>query len=92
LNRHIQQGEEAIMAVKPNAKLWTIREQIIEDPVSGLTFQFEVMPEGDARLRIFGNLPFGNREFIFDDKGHEAGAGVALTDFCRPSWLREVRP
>ncbi|MCH8314774.1 MAG: hypothetical protein IIA64_02270 [Planctomycetes bacterium] len=41
------------MAVKPQATQWIIREQIIEDPVSGLTFQFEVMPKGDARLRVY---------------------------------------
>ena len=44
---------DTTMAVKPQATQWIIREQIIEDPVSGLTFQFEVMPKGDARLRVY---------------------------------------
>ena len=83
---------DTTMAVKPQAKQWIIREQIIEDPVSGLTFQFEVMPKGDARLYVYGDLPFGNREFIFDSKGKEAGAGTAITGLCRPSWLHMCEP
>ena len=49
------------MAIKPSGRMCAIREQIIEDPVSGLTFQFECKPGSDApvRLRIFGNLPYG---------------------------------
>lgn len=80
------------MALKPNGGLCAIREQIIEDPVSGLTFQFEMKPGSDApvRLRIFGNLPFGNREILFDEDGKEAGAGTALVGSCRPSWLKQV--
>ncbi len=81
------------MAVKPNAQVCMIKEQIIEDPVSGLTFQFELKPGSDApvRLRIFGDLPHGNREILFDQDGVEAGAGTSLVGACRPSWLREVR-
>ncbi|MCH8112187.1 MAG: hypothetical protein IH905_09590 [Proteobacteria bacterium] len=80
------------MAVKPSGRLCEIREQIIEDPVSGLTFQFLLMPDSDApvRLRVFGALPHGNREFLFDHNGQEAGAGTAFSGTCRPSWLREV--
>ncbi len=80
------------MAVKPSGQLCGIREQIIEDPVSGLTFQFLLVPDSDApvRLRVFGALPHGNREFLFDHNGQEAGAGTAFSGTCRPSWLREV--
>jgi hypothetical protein len=80
------------MAEKPNSAQCVIREQIIEDPVSGLTFQFVAMPESDApvRLRVFGEMPFGNREILFDHNGMEAGAGTALTSSCRPTWLRIV--
>jgi hypothetical protein len=78
------------MPLKENAKTLTIREQIIEDPVSGLTFQFEVMPDGSSRFRIYGDLPFGNREFIFDENGQEAGAGTALVGLCRPGWLTNI--
>jgi hypothetical protein len=81
------------MALKPDGALCSIREQIIEDPASGLTFQFVHAPNSSApvRLRIFGDLPFGNREILFDKNGNEAGAGTALTDSCRPTWLREVK-
>lgn len=80
------------MAVKPDGGMCSIREQIIEDRVSGLTIQFVAMPDSDApvRLRIFGNLPFGNREILFDITGAEAGSGTALRDIPRPSWLKEV--
>jgi hypothetical protein len=79
------------MALKPDGKFWTVREQIIEDPASGLTFQFEVMPDGKPRLRVFGDkLRFGNREIIFDENGEEAGAGTATAGLCRPAWLERV--
>ena len=75
------------MAVKPNGGVCAIREQIIEDPVSGLTIQFVSMPESDApvRMRIFGDLPYGNREILFDKNGDEAGAGTAFGGSCHPS-------
>lgn len=81
------------MALKPDGSVCSIREQIIEDPVSGLTLQFIHKPDTDApfRLYIFGNLPYGNREILFDENGTEAGAGTALTDSCRPTWLKEVK-
>lgn len=80
------------MAVKPNAKDWKIKEQIIEDPVSGLTFQFVTNHESSApyALRIYGNLPYGNREIIFDKNGGEAGGGSYPGGVCRPSWLKEA--
>ena len=78
----------------PNRKQmeWSIEEQIIEDPVSGLTFQFEVMPNSKARyrLRVFGNLPLGNREILFDEQGKNAGAGIFLAGVCKPSWACEI--
>ena len=40
------------MAVKPNAQDWTIKEQIIEDPVTGLTFQFSIAKGSDAPMRL----------------------------------------
>mgnify|MGYP001176983135 CR=1 FL=1 len=80
------------MAIKPNAGSFTIKEQIIEDPVSGLTFKFEYRPNSDApyKLQIFGDLPHGNREFVFDAEGNEVGAGVALQTSCAATWIREV--
>ena len=80
------------MAVKPNGRACTIQEQIIEDPVSGLSFQFLIVDGTSApvRLRISGNIPNGNREFVFDDTGVMTGAGTSLVGSCRPSWLRVV--
>lgn len=77
------------MAIKPNGRLCSIREQIVEDPGSGLVLQFECA-DGRARLVIAGEgLPFRNREFLFDAEGREAGAGT-LGEFRRPSWLKPV--
>ena len=80
------------MAIKPDAENLTIKEQIIEDPVSGLSFQFSVIEGSDSpfRLRVFGGLPNGNREFVFDKKGIRTGAGSTIGGICRPSWLSEV--
>ncbi len=76
------------MTLKPDGKQLTIREQIIEDAPSGLTFMFEKLPSGLSKLKIYGDLPLGNREIIFDQDGREAGGGTCLTG-CRPTWLRE---
>ncbi len=79
------------MAVKPNGVMCNIREQIIEDLVSELTFQFEAVDDGTARLRVFGKaLPFGNREIVFDLDGAETASGTATTASCHVSWLQEV--
>lgn len=76
--------------LKPDGKPWTIREQIFTDRATGITFQFEMMPDGEPRLRIFGDaLPFGNREYFFNERGAKAGSGGA-TGLCRPAWLEEV--
>ncbi len=78
------------MPIKPNGLVCKIREQIVEDPASGLTLQFEC--RGDRmRLVIAGqSLPFGNREILFDEDGKEAAAGTLLGEFRRPSWLKKV--
>ena len=81
------------MGIKDNAKDWTIKEQIIEDPVTGLTIQFEKIPGSDAefRLRLFGDvLEFGNRELIFDGDGRMSGAGTHTTGSCKPTWLEKI--
>jgi len=81
------------MAIKPEGRACTIREQIVEDPASGLTFQFALVPESDApiRLRVYGNLPSGNREILFNREGEAAATGTALTGSCRAGWLRKVK-
>jgi hypothetical protein len=68
-------------------RLCRIGEQIIEDRVSGLILQFELDPQGNTRLRIYGKLAFGNRELIFDPTGKQIGAGTCVRGRCRPSWI-----
>jgi hypothetical protein len=78
------------MALKPNGNVCEIREQIVEDPASGLILQFECL-DGRARVVIAGeSLPFGNREILFDDNGRQAGAGTLIGAFRRPSWLKPL--
>lgn len=78
------------MPVKPNGAMCAIREQIVEDPASGLILQFDCR-HGKARLVIAGKaLPFGNREILFDADGREAAAGTLVGEFRRPSWLKGV--
>lgn len=65
-----------------HAKSWTILEQVLHDPVSGLSIHFEVLADGSPRLRLLGDgLPYHNREFMFDRDGKHTGAG---TDMARP--------
>lgn len=57
--------------------------------IQGLTFQFEVVPDDKDvpyRLRIFGDLPFGNREILFDRHGIANGGGTLLAGICKPTW------
>ena len=78
------------MPMKPNGSLCSIREQIVEDVASGLVLQFECH-EGRTRLVIAGeNLPFGNREILFDDDGREAASGTLVGQFRKPSWLKRI--
>jgi hypothetical protein len=78
------------MPVKPNGIVCNIREQIVDDPASGLILQFEC-ENGKARLVIAGaSLPLGNREILFDADGREAAAGTLVGEFRRPSWLKSV--
>lgn len=76
-----------------DSRKWIISEQIVEDLPTGLTFQFEVVPnDHDApfRFRIFGELPYGNREILFDKNGKMVGSGTGLTSHCKPTWLTKI--
>jgi hypothetical protein len=65
------------MALKPDADICRVREQIIEDLPSGLTLQFEAT-EGGCRLVIAGRaLPSGSREILFDAEGRVTGIRAA---------------
>jgi hypothetical protein len=67
-----------------------VREQIIEDPASGLILQFEC-DDGRLRLVLAGrSMSVGNREILFDEQGREAGAGTLVGEFRRPNWLKPV--
>ena len=78
------------MPLKPNGALCRVREQIIEDPASGLILQFEC-DDGRLRLVLAGrSMSVGNREILFDEQGREAGAGTLVGEFRRPNWLKKV--
>ena len=59
------------MTTEPTAKEWTIKEQFINDPYSGLTFQFETEDGGNApyRLRVRGYERHLNRDILFSADG-----------------------
>lgn len=85
------------MPLKPGgAAPLTIQEQIIEDPITGLTFKFEVNPgatDAPYRMIVFGDFPYGNnREFLFDHEGRSGGRGTYCGCACpSPTWLKEVK-
>jgi hypothetical protein len=82
--------DEAAMPLKPNGALCRVREQIIEDPASGLILQFEC-DDGRLRLVLAGrSMQVGNREILFDEQGREAGAGTLVGEFRKPNWLKPV--
>ena len=72
------------MSLLPNSKTLNIKEQIIDDLVTGLTLVFRRTPSGEARLHLLGdNLPLGNRDFQFDGSGELAGTGMSCR-YCNP--------
>lgn len=69
--------------LKQNAKTLQIKEQLINDLVTGLTLIFRVAPDGEAQLQLLGDtLPFGNRDFQFDKDGKLAGTGTGVRGYC----------
>lgn len=79
------------MAVKPDGELCNIREQIIEDLVSELTFQFVRNESGTTTMRVIGaSLPFGNREIFFTPEGEHDGGGSFVQAPPPATWLRPV--
>jgi len=62
----------------------SINEQVIEDIISGLTIEFRLCEDGEARMLLRSpNLPFGNREIQFDKDGRYAGAGTWLSQHAQ---------
>ncbi len=69
--------------LRTNAKTLSIKEQVINDSVTGLTLIFRVTPSCEANLHILGDdLPFGNRDFQFDKGGKLVGTGAGLNGTC----------
>ncbi len=79
------------MAEKPQGRAGTVKEQIIEDPVTGLTLQFCVDDKGYTKLVMLGDLPMGNREHIFYPDGRLMGSGTHITQCPTPSWISLVK-
>jgi hypothetical protein len=68
-----------------------LQEQVIEDSLaSGLTLTIWRTPSGEGRIRVSGDLPYGNRDFQFDSSGGLVGTGTSTVDAC-PSPLRLLR-
>lgn len=62
-----------------------VKEQTLEDEVTGLRFQFKSCPAGGFVMRVFGKqLPHGNRDIFFDEDGLECGSGTALGGPMKP--------
>jgi len=81
------------MSLKPDGIDWKITEQIVEDLVTGITIQFEVIPNSNDpyRLRLFGNFAFGNREILFDKFGKKSGSGTFVGNGNEnPCWLTKI--
>jgi hypothetical protein len=66
-----------------------IKEQVIRDEPSGLTLTFWRDSSGMGRLQVTGDLPFGNRDFLFNQEGDFDGAGTGVSGTC-PTGLRVV--
>lgn len=79
-----KEREERMATIMRN---WHIPEQIVDDPASGLSFQFEKAPDGEMVLHVFGvSLPCGNRQFNFDKDGKLVGRGTSTVGPCKPTW------
>jgi hypothetical protein len=69
---------------------WRIKQQLIDDDVSGLTFRFEVLPSGEQVLRIYGaTLPHGNRLIRFSSSGELVQLATSVLGTERPNWPHE---
>jgi len=67
--------------IKPDAKTLHIKEQIINDQVTGITIILRVTPNGEARIHLLcDSIPFGNRDFQFDKEGLLVGTGTSCSD------------
>jgi hypothetical protein len=66
---------------------WRVKDQLIDDDVSGLTLRFEVLPTGEPILRLFGAiLPHGNRVIRFTQSGELQHMATSVLGLERPNW------
>lgn len=58
-----------------------IEEQIIEDAITGLKFEFVKLETGNSELRISGpalrERGVASRDFAFNEQGREYGRGIS---------------
>jgi hypothetical protein len=67
-----------------------LQEQILNDAgVTGIILTIWRTANGEARIRLTGDLPFSNREFQFDAEGRLVGTGTSVGESC-PSHLQLV--
>lgn len=72
---------------KEGNKIVTLREQIIFDAVTGLTIDIRATEIGGAEICVYGeNIPFGNREFAFDETGIKYASGTATMPCPLPNY------
>jgi len=66
---------------------WRVKDQLIDDDVSGLTLRFEVLPSGEPVLRLYGAiLPHGNRLIRFSHAGDFEHMATSVLGTERPNW------
>jgi hypothetical protein len=72
-------GRAIIMSARSRPQDWIIKEQTVTDPVSGLTFEFEVSADGEPHLHLYGDcLVFGNRTLMFHLDGQAATGETSI--------------
>ena len=60
-------------------RTWSILEQTVEDKICNLIIKFYILPSGEFKMTIFGDMPFGNRDFVFDKSGNLSGTGTSVS-------------
>lgn len=79
------------MGTMPNGGWFRVREQILRDGASGLTLQFEALPGGLMRLRVFGvREATSANEIVFDEDGEWMFSQIFLGECPRPGWIGGV--
>jgi hypothetical protein len=66
---------------------WCVKNQLIDDDVSGLTLKFEVLASGEPVLRLYGAiLPHGNRQIRFSTNGALEHIATSVLGVERHKW------